>query len=611
MSGVRTVLASVVLLVFFGIAAGVFPAFAEPEEAITQEALDFLTLEELLAAGLELSEIWKLLYETDLIFADGFESGTTCGTWTATISPEFCDGDDDNCNGSIDEGATTTFCADLDDDGYGDPFTAVEACDPPPGYVPDASDCDDTDENVHPDAGDLPDDTFVDTNCDGIDGDAASAVFVATDGAPGAPGTWNEPLSSIQDAIVAASAGALEHVYVSAGAYAEDLILESGISLFGGYSRSGGWSRSDVNEVAVDASSDGVICVEQDNLILDHLTIRGAPATASGASAYAAHFDRCSNVTIRRCVLEAGEGSDGADGQAGAPGSPGADGGDGNPGCDSFNRCSEPPAAGAGGWGCDDHYGGDGGVGGYGEDGFGEDGNPGQGGGGAGGDGGHPTEDGAPGAPGVHGGPGPSGSGGGGFQIQQARYLPADGGDGSQGPDGTSGGGGGGGGGDGGIFMTERYGSSGGGGGGAGCGGDGGMGGSGGGGSFALWLDGCTDMAVTDNHLLAVGGGQGGAGPPGGLGGDGGARGDGGPRVQDQAAAGTGGHGSYGGDGGRGGDGGGGGGGASIGIVLNVCSGCTVADNTFTIGPAGVGGTSAVNNGTDGLDQDVYTPGQQ
>src|SRR5204863_207955 len=40
---------------------------------------------------------------------------------------------------------------------------------------------------------DIPDDQFVDSNCDGIDGDAAHAVFVATDGDDGSPGAAGSP----------------------------------------------------------------------------------------------------------------------------------------------------------------------------------------------------------------------------------------------------------------------------------------------------------------------------------------------------------------------------------------------------------------------------------
>jgi hypothetical protein len=59
---------------------------------------------------------------------------------------------------------TTTFYADADGDGYGDPASAQESCLPPAGYVQDAGDCDDTDDAVFPGAEERCD--GVDQNCD-------------------------------------------------------------------------------------------------------------------------------------------------------------------------------------------------------------------------------------------------------------------------------------------------------------------------------------------------------------------------------------------------------------------------------------------------------------
>jgi hypothetical protein len=46
----------------------------------------------------------------------------------------------------------TTWYADDDGDGFGDPSDSVEACSAPPGYIDDADDCDDDDNDVHPGA---------------------------------------------------------------------------------------------------------------------------------------------------------------------------------------------------------------------------------------------------------------------------------------------------------------------------------------------------------------------------------------------------------------------------------------------------------------------------
>jgi hypothetical protein len=79
--------------------------------------------------------------------------GTDCDDGDGAIHPgatETCDGVDEDCDGSIDEGApgNLTFHVDADGDGFGDPNSPVQACAAGSGLVADASDCDDTDPNV-------------------------------------------------------------------------------------------------------------------------------------------------------------------------------------------------------------------------------------------------------------------------------------------------------------------------------------------------------------------------------------------------------------------------------------------------------------------------------
>lgn len=79
---------------------------------------------------------------------------------------EVCDGADNNCDGTIDEGVSTTYYADSDNDGYGDSNTAITACSPPTGYVADNTDCDDNDGNNYPGNTEVCDGT--DNNCNGV-----------------------------------------------------------------------------------------------------------------------------------------------------------------------------------------------------------------------------------------------------------------------------------------------------------------------------------------------------------------------------------------------------------------------------------------------------------
>lgn len=78
---------------------------------------------------------------------------------------ESCNQLDDNCNGKTDEGVQSTFYADEDDDGYGNPDTSTQACTAPSGYSSDQSDCRDNNASVHPGAAETC--NGLDDNCSG------------------------------------------------------------------------------------------------------------------------------------------------------------------------------------------------------------------------------------------------------------------------------------------------------------------------------------------------------------------------------------------------------------------------------------------------------------
>ena len=94
-------------------------------------------------------------------------------------------------------------------------------------------------------ATDLPDDDFIDSNCDGIDGDVNAAIFVAPEGNDSLLlGTKEHPMATISAAIALAVSAGKTQVYASYGTYIGTVNLANGVSIYGGYVLANGWARS-------------------------------------------------------------------------------------------------------------------------------------------------------------------------------------------------------------------------------------------------------------------------------------------------------------------------------------------------------------------------------
>ncbi len=115
---------------------------------------------------------------------DGYDADEDCDDNNSVVNPgaeEICDGVDNNCDGVVDDGVTTTFYADSDGDGFGDAASSIDACEQPDGYVPIGNDCDDTSADAWPGGTEVCD--GLDNDCDGqIDEDTKTTWYADGDG---------------------------------------------------------------------------------------------------------------------------------------------------------------------------------------------------------------------------------------------------------------------------------------------------------------------------------------------------------------------------------------------------------------------------------------------
>lgn len=229
-----------------------------------------------------------------------------------------------------------------------------------------------------------------DINCDGVDGLASAAIFVAPDGDDGALGTDpDEPLATLDLALARANNEGQGAILLAEGEYvANDVSIDRPLSIYGGYDRdtwiaSGQPStiRSGDDEgptLSIDRSSDRTTPARLVNLVIE-----GPSPNADGASSTAVHVAHvdAGGLTLVDTTVVGGVGAAGGagdSGQSGNSGDNGSEGGDATAGYDTLvsgpsgadaTVCAHSANSGAGGSGGDglgcghDSKGGDGAAG--------------------------------------------------------------------------------------------------------------------------------------------------------------------------------------------------------------------------------------------------------
>ena len=154
-------------------------------------------------------------------------------------------------------------------------------------------------------ATDRPDLAFKDANCDGIDGDIANAIFVdGRDGDDVNAGTRALPKQTIAAGIAAAKA-ADKDVYVSEGSYAESLVLQTDVGVYGGYAH-GFATRLNSGSTTVAGGETAALADGEKRIRLQLLTLRGGDMPAGGAGSYALRAVNDASVMVEGATLRGG-----------------------------------------------------------------------------------------------------------------------------------------------------------------------------------------------------------------------------------------------------------------------------------------------------------------
>jgi hypothetical protein len=114
---------------------------------------------------------------------DGYKESEECDDKHASVfpgAPEYCNGIDDDCDGSVDDNPVDPFVfyGDADNDGFSGDVQLLYACEAPVGWSHEITDCDDVEITIHPGANETC--NRVDDDCDGLVDDEDDSLDLST-----------------------------------------------------------------------------------------------------------------------------------------------------------------------------------------------------------------------------------------------------------------------------------------------------------------------------------------------------------------------------------------------------------------------------------------------
>lgn len=270
------------------------------------------------------------------LYCAGVSSCGPAGLGACEIaSVESCDGEDDDCDGLVDEDfidASGRYVGSLHCGGCGKPCSSpgpnydaacrvvgnLVSCEV--GCVPGFVDVDGIRANGCEcqvfDGTSAPVVVGGDLNCDGKVDDNDIFIHVTPGGVDEGAGTLVQPMRSL-DAAITRAAAERKSVLVAQGSYAP-FALQAGVSLFGGYRADFRARDPELYPVIIEApgSADGAPVLTCSNVrgaaVIDGITLRGSDATTVGRGSTTALFDGCGpEVRLSQVTVLAGRAGDG------------------------------------------------------------------------------------------------------------------------------------------------------------------------------------------------------------------------------------------------------------------------------------------------------------